>query len=460
MDNMMNHASASGYFNGSIALIEKGKVIYTKSFGYSDFTKRTFNDSQSIYELASVSKQFTAMAIMMLKEQGKLNYQDSLRKFLPELPYSNITIRQLLNHTSGLPDYLNEIGFQYWDSEKIYTNEDAIAELARHKLPVHFKPGEKFEYCNTGYMLLASIVAQVSGETFENFIKKYIFLPLGMNHSGIFTNLQNQPNYHVASGFIYDIARNQFELPENIPNLRIVRAFGGTYGDGGIGSTITDQIKWHQSLITGKLVSREAWQEAITSGSLNDGTLTGYGFGWFIQQDPDDGKIIQHTGGWAGVRNAVVRWLNKDRVLIILRNNEIEFRGIQEAVKNILDGKPWQMPKPSMAQVLARACTTDDPQGITDKYNELKGDKAYLNEEQINQLGYQLLEAGKIKSAVEVLRINTELFPQSANAFDSLGEAYLKAGSNELAKTSYSRSLELNSQNENVKKVLSNLGGN
>lgn len=459
IDNMMQYAGVHGYFNGSIAVMEGDSLLYNRSFGFANYRTKTANSKSSIYELGSIAKQFTAMAVMMLQEKGKLGYGDSLRQYFPELPYHNITIRHLLHHTSGLPDYLNEMGFMYWDAERIYTNNDAIKDLAKHKLPVHFLPGERFEYCNTGYMLLASIVEKVSGTSFQDFLEKKIFHPLGMTNTGIFSRYGSgkEKNATLAPGFVYDLATNSFELPENLPELRIVRAFGGVVGDGGIGSSIDDQIKWQQALFSNTLVTDASMQLALSPGKLNNGTSTGYGFGWFIQQDPTDGAMIQHTGGWPGVRNAVVRWLEKGRVLIVLRNNEIDFRGIQDAVKNILNDKPYTMPKPSMAQALAFVAANDNPEAIRARYKALMPGKAIVSEEQVNQLGLALLAAKKTRSGTEVLRINCELFPQSWTAFDNLGAAYLKAGDKENAKRNYLKSLELNPTNSGAKKALEQL---
>lgn len=463
IDEMMKYAADNNYFNGSIAVLEKGKIIYRNSFGYSNFHTKQKNDNNTVYELASVTKQFTAMAVMMLKERGKLQYTDSLRQYFPELPYSKITLRHLLNHTSGLPDYMREISFLYWNPERIYTNQDAVDELVKYNLPKHFNPGEKFEYNNTGYMLLALIIEKVSGQSFENFLHENIFKKLGMDHTGIFTRYVNDEKdpsnkFNIAHGFMYDVRTNRFELPENIPQLRIVRAMGGLYGDGLIGSSLNDQVKWNQSLFSQKLVRKETFKEAITSGKLNNGTSTGYGFGWFIQSDSINGSMIQHTGGWSGVRNAVVRWLDTDRVLIVLRNNEIDFRGIQDAVRDILNNKPYHMPKPSLAQALAFASNENQPSEVRAKLKELSPDKAIINEAEINQVGYLLFEAEKSDVAIEILKINSELFPQSWNAFDSLGEIYLNIGNKELAIINYKKSIELNPKNEAAKKVLEEIG--
>ena len=172
-------------FNGNVLIAEKGKVIYQHSFGLADFdTDRPLNDS-SVFELASVSKQFTATAILLLKDKGKLKLTDSLRQYFPELPYSNITIWHMLTHTSGLPDYFWEL-INSWDTSKIAFNKDMIALLAKKKLPAVFEPGKKWEYSNTAYAILASIVEKISGQTYKDYMAENIFQPLGMSHTRVY----------------------------------------------------------------------------------------------------------------------------------------------------------------------------------------------------------------------------------------------------------------------------------
>ena len=152
IDSLLTASYKEQKLNGNILIAEKGTIIYQKSFGKANETTGQDLNAESVFELASVSKQFTAMGIMLLKQQGKLSYDDSLRKFIPELPYYNITIRQLLHHTSGLPDYI-DLFIKNWDTTKIATNKDMIEQLAKYKPPVLFAPGEKWEYSNTGYAL-------------------------------------------------------------------------------------------------------------------------------------------------------------------------------------------------------------------------------------------------------------------------------------------------------------------
>ena len=161
-------------FNGNVLVAEKGNIVLQRSYGYANYDdQRSLNDS-SVFELASVSKQFTATGILLLKDRGQLQLSDSLRKYFPELPYHGITIQHMLTHTSGLPDYFWPL-VEKWDRKKIAFNEDVIAFLAKEKMPLQFEPGKKWEYSNTAYMILASIIEKVSGQSFADFMAKNIF---------------------------------------------------------------------------------------------------------------------------------------------------------------------------------------------------------------------------------------------------------------------------------------------
>ena len=186
IDSVLTKLYSSDRLNGNILIAEKGKIVYKKSFGLAnETTKAELNDS-SIFELASLSKQFTAMAIMILKEKGKLKLDNKISKYLRKFSISpNITIRNLLNHTAGLPDYLKLMD-SLWDKSKIAINKDVIAFFTKYQPKALFEPNSKFDYSNTGYVLLASIIEKCSGISYEQFLKKEIFNPLGMNNTFIY----------------------------------------------------------------------------------------------------------------------------------------------------------------------------------------------------------------------------------------------------------------------------------
>ncbi len=336
LDSLFTQLHREQKFFGNVLIAEKGNILYQKSFGKANNATNADLNAESLFELASVSKQFTAMGIMLLKKQGKLSYDDSLRKFIPELPYYNITIRQLLHHTSGLPDYI-ELFIKNWDTTKIATNKDMIGLLATKKPAILFAPGVKWEYSNTGYALLASIIEKASGIDYGAYLNKYIFKPLGMKRTMVFRRRfekKEMPNY--AYGYVFDEGSKTFVLPDSLPaTASMVYCLDGIVGDGTVNSTTNDLLKWDRALYTDKLLPKEMLEEAFQPGVLNDGKKTTYGFGWGIGDMKDIGKVVSHTGGWPGYNTWIERHLDSDKTIIILRNHEWQVQ-IGKKIRNIL----------------------------------------------------------------------------------------------------------------------------
>ena len=323
LDSVMQSLVDTARFNGNVLVARDGKIVYQKSFGPSNFyTNEMLNDS-SMFELASVSKAFTAMAIMMLKEQGKLSYVDDVTKYIPELPYKGMTIGHFLTHTSGIADYGGVMLADKWDIKKIAHNDDIIASFERQKPKVIFNPGEKWEYSNTAYAMLASIVERVSGKPYGEFLAENIFKPLDMKRTRTYNTRRSGetiPNY--AYGFVYSDSLKKYALPDSIKDYYYVYTLDGIVGDGVVNSTTEDLFKWNEALYTDKLVSRPSIEEAFTSGKLNNDSLHNYGFGWFIENDPVSGKIVGHTGGWPGYRNLLIRFIDRKDCIILLTNTD------------------------------------------------------------------------------------------------------------------------------------------
>ena len=198
-------------FSGVVLIAENGKPVYHKAYGYREFANQTPSQTSDIFELASVTKQFTAMIIMMLKEKGKLNYDDLAEKYV-DIPYKGITIRHLLTHTSGLPDY-QDVMDKYWDKSRVAGNADAIEYLNKYAPPKLFEPGEKYTYSNTGYLLLASIAEKASGKDYIDMCRKWIFRKLKMKSTDIRTLEEKKATTKFAIGHIYIQESNQPALP-------------------------------------------------------------------------------------------------------------------------------------------------------------------------------------------------------------------------------------------------------
>jgi CubicO group peptidase (beta-lactamase class C family) len=333
-DSLFNALYKEKKFNGNLLIAEKGNIIYQKSFGLANEQTNEKLNENSIFELASVSKQFTAMAIVILKEKGKLNYTDKISKHIPEfINYSgNITIQHLLQHTSGIYDYgqlLDSLLIDStWDTKtKIATNKDIIECFAKHKPKFLFTPNEKWEYSNTGYALLASIIEKVSGKSYADFLKEFIFTPLQMTHSFVYTRRykpQKIENY--AFGYVYSDSLKKNSLPDDADKALslYVYTLDGIVGDGAVNSTVVDLLKWDRALYTNQLVSKESINKLFTSGILNDAQKTDYGFGWRVQTIEPFGKLVSHGGSWPGYKTYIERHLDNDKTIIFLQNNDNE----------------------------------------------------------------------------------------------------------------------------------------
>lgn len=309
-------------FSGVVLIAESSKPIYHKALGFREFASQIPLQISDIFELASVSKQFTAMIIMMLKEKGKLSYDDQIEKYI-DIPYKGIMIRNLLTHTSGLPDY-QDIMDKHWDKSKVANNEDCIAYLNKYAPPKLFEPGEKYTYSNTGYLLLASIAEKASGKDFIEMSHKWIFKKLKMKSTGIRTLEEKKATGNFAIGHIYVKERNQYIRADSFPSSDYTIWLGNRKGPGRISSTAADLLKWDQALYTEKLIKKSTLAEAFSPMKLNDGSYSNYGFGWMLRTDSILGKVVYHTGDNPGYKTQIIRYIDKKKTIILLNNNAHE----------------------------------------------------------------------------------------------------------------------------------------
>ena len=313
LDKRFTRLNKRGVFNGTILYAEYGKEVYKGAFGFADFRKRDSMQIDDAFQLASVSKMFTASAIMLLQQEGKLQYDDSIGKFIPEFPYGSVSIRQLLNHRSGLSRYMS-LADKYWNINKPISNEDVIALFVKYKPAPYFKPDKGFHYCNTNYALLASVVERITGEGFDDFVKQNIFKPLRMDHS-----------------FIYNLSHDsiiRYEVPVGVPGYRSTRRgwrkvgdyyLNGVIGDKGVYSTVEDLFKFASALDQATLINRENLTQAFSPGSPSYyKRKDNYGFGWRIKTSKD--STVYHFGWWKGFRTFFIRDMKNQRTLIALTN--------------------------------------------------------------------------------------------------------------------------------------------
>ncbi|UZR94482.1 serine hydrolase domain-containing protein [Chondrinema litorale] len=304
-----------------LLVAENGDVKLHKAKGYKNFETNTNLEKNDVFELASVSKQFTATAIMMLEQDGKLSFDDYLQHYLPELPYEGVTIRQMLQHISGLPDYM-VLFEEHWDKSKVAGNKEIIEYLVKYHPPVLFKPGEKYEYSNTGYVLLASVVEVVSGEDFVDFLQNRVFKTGGLDKTAIRSKEEKLKMADFAWGFIYDAEKQKYLAADSFPYTDYGTYLGDRKGPGRVSSTALDLLKWDQYLRSGSLLKDSTLIVAYTPAKLNDGSEYPYGFGWGVSDDDKYGKVARHNGSNPGYSTTFIRFLDSDRTLILLCNNQ------------------------------------------------------------------------------------------------------------------------------------------
>lgn len=342
LDSLFTALYAAKEFNGNVLVAEKGKVIYEKSFGLANEKTQQKLDKNTVFELASVSKQFTAMGIVQLEKEGKLSYNDPLTKYFPELSfYKPITIDNLLHHTSGLPDYMSLFD-KNWDKKKFATNKDVVEMLAKYKPELLFVPGDKYEYSNTGYALLGLIIEKVSKQSYGDYLNKKIFKPLGMANTRVYrSRYKPEKISNYALGYVVDSLGNK-KLLDDLGKEYYTYYLDGIVGDGMVNSTTGDLLKWDRALYGDKLVNQKDKDLIFSSIVTKDNKDTRYGYGWAIDTKYPFGKIANHSGGWAGYITFIERDLDYDKTIIILQNNDSEAASSPvKQLRNILyDIKP------------------------------------------------------------------------------------------------------------------------
>jgi D-alanyl-D-alanine carboxypeptidase len=317
IDNYIQTRMRSLHIPGlSLAVVRNGQITKTRGYGLADLQLNVPATENTVYELGSVTKQFTATAVMMLVEEGKVCLDDSIMKYFPEAPaaWKHITVRHLLSHTSGIQNHVAVPGYLgAFRTNLMLETTPARDELLKmfFKLPLEFEPGETWAYDNTGYYLLGMIIEKASGKSYWQFIDEHIFRPLDMNLTRNTDPQRLVP--HRASG--YEWVKNHYE---NRPVLLPFIAFSA----GSLLSTVEDLAKWDAALYTEKLLKSSTIEQMWTSTKTRDGTTApfNYGFGWFIDSYQGH-RLVQHTGGTPGFSSAIYRFIDDRLTVIILTNH-------------------------------------------------------------------------------------------------------------------------------------------
>ncbi|HSB92266.1 MAG TPA: serine hydrolase domain-containing protein [Flavitalea sp.] len=298
-----------GRFNGSFLVAKNGEIVYEHYAGFRNprIRKDSITPSTS-FHLASVSKTFTAMATLKLWEEGKLQIDAPVATYLTGFPIPDVTVRMLLNHRSGIPNYVHYMERLGWDRKKAVTNQDVLDFIIARKKDIQLaKPDTHFSYSNTNYALLALIIEKVSGQNFGEFLRLTFFEPLGMKDTYVFNDKMKELS---LSSYFYSGREYAFDYLDMV------------YGDKNIYSTVRDLLKWDQALNGGLMFKRETLEAAYTGYSNEKKGINNYGLGWRMQLLPNGKKFIYHNGWWHGNRTAFYRLIDENATIIALSNND------------------------------------------------------------------------------------------------------------------------------------------
>jgi D-alanyl-D-alanine carboxypeptidase len=298
----------------AVGVYQDGELVDLKTYGLRDVAKNLPVDADTRFEIGSVTKQFTAAAILQLQEQGKLSIDDPLAKYLPSFPHaSEITLRQLLNQVSGLPNYTEMAGANMGAFADLMTTPNAKDKIYAYvSKPLHFKPGTKWEYSNTNYWVLGNVVAVVSGMSYEDYIREHIFKPAGMTHSGFVSDEASFDDFAIP---YWQGAKNDGPT-EPAPKMNE----SWPAGAGAIVSTVGDLAAWDMALASGKIISPQSFAEMSASGHLANGKATNYGFG--LEVAPHEGHDrVGHEGGTVGSLSVNATYPADHLDIIVLENN-------------------------------------------------------------------------------------------------------------------------------------------
>jgi CubicO group peptidase (beta-lactamase class C family) len=326
IDSMLQRHTVSA----NILIATDSKILFERNMGFADIATARPLQKSNAFQIASLSKQFTAYGIMVLKHQGLLDYDSALRRYLPEFPYPTITIRHLLSHTSGLPSFTGQI-LPHLDTTHSNGNVELLRYLSTAQLPLQSQPGKVFEYADIGYDLLATAIERISGKTYRQFMHQQVFRPARMfsTTAEMVTDIRRIKNKRLAVGHIFDSIEHTFVPAHSHPSRNLVFYLGDFYGDGSVVSTSFDLFIWHRMLTRGLLLPQDVQQEAFAPYKVNgalpltaSGRAVSYGFGWVIGQDEAMGTVLSHGGGHPGFTSYYYRFPQKKLCLVFLSNAE------------------------------------------------------------------------------------------------------------------------------------------
>jgi Beta-lactamase class C and other penicillin binding proteins len=379
LDSLFTTMNQRGQFYGNVLIAEHNKIVFSESYGYADREKKVLLNEQTLFNVGSVSKAFTAIAILQLAEQEKLKLSDNVVKYLPDFPYPEITIHHLLIHAGGLPSDYDLLKNSNWDNSKIATNKDIMSALAEQKPALRFTPGERSEYSNLCYIILAEIVKQVSQTDFKEYLQSHIFKPANMARTNIYDANGIKHVENVAKGYVLYPFTGKYEEAMKIPEFISNYVTSGFQGDGNVYSSTIDLYNFYKALSDNILITEESLKVAFQKHipAKMEGTPdfgNSYGYGWTIINAPV--QVVQRGGELPGYVSNTIWNISDDRLIIYLSNDYLSYTSYQNqipySIGAIFYKNRVQIPKMTASVELIKIVVSSSIKSLTDKINEIK----------------------------------------------------------------------------------------
>lgn len=436
--------SANGKFNGTVLVAEADKVIYKKAYGNAVFEWNVANTTDTRFEIGSLSKQFTALLVLQLAQEGKININDKISQYLTDIPAdkSNITIHQLLLHTSGL---LHGRDMEDGDNlfRKSYTSDEFFNLYIN--LPLKFVPGSDYHYSVFGYHLLSRLIEKLENKNLAEVYNERIFQPSRMLHSTT-TDVREVQN-KLASGYSLNLAFEpaHYRDPSTLP------------GAGSIITTVEDYFLYHKALQKNLLLNAE-YMKRFTAAYRGDDGYSWVIYKYFNKEKKDTSKMVWFSGQVPGFNSVAYHCLDDDKLIVLFTNVQNQYLNeIADNILYILFGLPYTQPKKSIVEFISSQYRKNGIISAIKTFISLPSaeKKKYDNNiDEINRLAYNLLNCNEIKNAVEIFRLNVLLNPNCADCYDSLGEGYYRAGDLKSSLVNYSKAFDMDPKNMNAKKMI------
>jgi CubicO group peptidase (beta-lactamase class C family) len=431
VEDYMQLAIANDYFSGTILIAKEGKIQFQKAYGKASLELNVPNNINTKYSIASITKSFTALAIMQLVEKEKLKLTDSFCLYVSNCPdvWKPITIQQLLTHTSGIMNFSRLPDWDEFHKKQSYTSKELV-NLVR-EIPLKFAPGEKYNYSNTGYVLLGLVIEKVSGLTFADFINQNILDKIGTKNTGGYNNVDIISG--LATGYYHKIG---IPFPVPYENLELGNAAGFMY------STVADLLLYDQALYTEKLLSKKSIEQMFTPYKDN------YGFGWEIKEVYNR-KMIGHSGSNNGFSAYLMRY-PEEKITVIVLSNSDKTRATKIAydLSAILFDQPFKAPAKNVFDTLVTAYHQSGVEAVIQQSQTSQVKDKYDLLELLGEFAYDLLDLRRYDDSIKLFTFLVAQYKDSSFAHDYLGEAYLLKGNYPLAKQYFEKALELDTENE------------